>query len=99
MAWDWIVNLTLIKHGNFNRIKKGYLYSSFGGTSTKKNYIYNSDYNFFERLFPFYKFSKVYLSFIFKENNNFKIVYKLLIILLNIHLRFIKRFIKSFYDK
>ncbi len=94
MAWDWIINLILLKHGKFNRIKNGYLYSAYGGTSNEKKYIYNSKNNFFDKLFPFFTFSKAYLNFFFKSKPSLNKLIRSILILSVINIRFLKRYIK-----
>ena len=95
MAWDWIVNLILLTKGKFHREKKGYLYSSYGGTSSHKKYIYSNNNNFFNKDFPFFKFSFFYLSIFIKKEFKFEKLVKSIFILLSVNIRFTKRYIKS----
>ena len=95
MAWDWIVNLIFLTKGKFHRVKKGFLYSAYGGTSSQKKYIYSNKSSFLNKLFPFFKFSFFYLSIFIKKEFKFVKLVKSIFILFSINLRFIKRYVKS----
>ena len=46
--WDWMFNIYLVTNGNFKSINKGYLKYSYGGQSSKKEYIRQYSKNFIE---------------------------------------------------
>jgi len=94
MAWDWIVDLTILKNGNFKRIKDGSFFSSYGGTSTKKEYLYNNKTNKFEKMFPFFKFMTVYFNFYLKSEYTFKNLLYSITIFFKIHINYIRRYIR-----
>ncbi len=95
MAWDWIVNLTILKNGNFKRIKEGSFFSSYGGTSTKKEYIYSNKINKIDKILPFFKFMVVYFNFYLNGEFNFRNFLYSIIIFLKIHLNYIKKYIRN----
>ena len=100
IAWDWIVDLTLIKNGKFKRIKEGYFISAYGGTSTKKEYIYNQNSKLSFKLFPFYKFMIKFFKIYLKSNFSIKGIYFSIIIFFKIHKKYLKIFLlKKFYEK
>ncbi len=100
IAWDWIVDLTLIKNGKFNRIKEGYFISAHGGTSTKQEYIYSKNNKLLFKLFPFYRFMIQFFNFYFKSNFSMKGIYLSIAIFFKIHKKYLKNYlIKKFYDK
>lgn len=94
MAWDWIVNLIILENGDFNRLKKGYFKTAYGGVSTRKNYLFNQDSNYIHKVFPFLKFSIFVLNNAFKKDfglNNFCNIWFNII---KINLKFLKRYFK-----
>ena len=95
MAWDWIVNLTILKNGSFNRLKEGHFNSVYGGTSTKKEYIYNKKKNEIFKFFPFLKFMIIFYQFYFRCNFKFKDFFKSLNIFYRIHKKYFINYIKE----
>ena len=100
IAWDWIVNLTIIKNGKFKRISEGYFISAHGGTSTKKDYIYNQNSKLLFKLFPFHRFMIKFFKFYLKSNYSIKGIYFSIIIFFKIHKKYLKIYLlKKFYEK
>ena len=95
MAWDWTVNLTILRNGNFKRIKDGSFFSSHGGISTKKEYLYSSEINKFDKILPFFKFMVFYFNFYIKTEYNFTNFFRSIILFLKIHLNYIKKYIHN----
>ena len=98
MAWDWIVIMTILQNGKFNRSNKGHLISSWGGVSTQKNYTYINKDPLLYKVFPFARFMRVYFIFLKESNYTLHDYFLSINLFIKIHINHAKKFIKKVFN-
>lgn len=101
LGQDWAIILFLLKFGNINRVKNGFILFGPNGMSSKPEYIKNLRYSIIDYILPFHTFFKYVMSLDFKVNSVslcfifFRVNFKIHLVSLSQYIRNLKYFVKN----